>query len=65
VSNSTANSTRIGGNALILGATSGVVPDTAINNSELVLEIDEANTNIVIRGKDSSGNVINATVSYT
>lgn len=55
---------RIGGNQLVFGGVSGSISDGDLNNSELTLEFDEGNTNFVIRGKDSSGNVQSATVSY-
>lgn len=55
---------RIGSDQLVFSGVSGTMPDASLNNSEITLEIDEANSQFVIRGKDSSGTVITGTVAY-
>lgn len=61
----TANVARIGQNQLVFGGNDGgTIANADLNNGEITIEFDEANTQFIIRGKDSSGTVQTATVTY-
>ncbi|MWG32980.1 hypothetical protein [Halomarina oriensis] len=55
---------RIGTDALAFGATSGTVPDAALSNGEMTVEMNETAGAFVLRGKDSTGTVRTAQVAW-
>lgn len=52
----------IGGDQVRFGATQGTLANSDLNNGQITFEIDEANTQIVIKAKDSGGTVTTGTV---
>lgn len=57
---------RIGTKQTVIGAVDGgQIADADLNNSELTFELDEANSNIVFRVKNSSGTVKTGKVSLS
>jgi len=55
---------RIGTDQLIFGGTRDQAPDSALENGELLVEMDETNNAFRLRGKDSGGTVREATVAW-
>lgn len=64
----TAGNARIGdpeqGQTSITGL-NGNIADADLQNQDLCIDIDEANTQFVIRAKDSTGTVVTGTVAYS
>lgn len=55
---------RIGVNQLVFGGVAGTIADADLNNQEITVEADEANSNMIIRYKDSTGVVQTATITW-
>ena len=62
----TAEVARIGGRVsqLVFKAVRDTIADADLNNSELTIELDETNAAFRLRGKDSNGNIQEATVAW-
>lgn len=60
----TAGVGRIGVNQLAFGGVQDTLADADLNNSELTLDIDETNSQFIIRAKTSGGTVVTGTVGY-
>jgi len=55
---------RISTDQLAFGGVRDTVADADLKNSELVVELDEANSSFRLRGKDSTGTIREATIAW-
>lgn len=60
----TAGVGRIGVDQLVFGGSQDTIADADLNNGEMTVEMDEANSAFRLRGKDSTGNIREATIPW-